>query len=236
MRCGHLPTRFLLEHILWPTESRAGAHCVMDGSQIERLLDGFCTEAASLEPTSSVERLATWPSADVFRAEYVERSRPCVIASGAASWPAVRTWSLQSLVDDLGDTPVTCTFTPDGAADAVKLGPGGTHAFVLPHTESRSLRSFADVFWRTQRDGIACVPSVQFQNSNMAEFPGLADALPLDAAWARRAFDAQAPDAHNIWIGDRRSTTSFHKVCSLCRLLHFARRASCTRTPAPEAL
>jgi peptidyl-lysine (3S)-dioxygenase / protease len=185
---------------------------MMNAQQISEMLEAFSQEVSQFEHPSQVPRLTARPTADLFRAEYVERSRPCVLAGAAATWPAVRKWSLQHLVSNMGVAEVTCTFTPDGAADAVKRLSGGGTGFVLPHTERRTLRSFADVFRQTQQSAAACVPSVQFQNGNMEEFAQLAQDVAMDMDWATRAFGTGPPDARNIWIGDSRSVTSFHKV------------------------
>eukprot|EP00955_Chlamydomonas_euryale_P004955 52853-Chlamydomonas_euryale.AAC.13 len=54
------------------------------------------------------------------------------------------------------------------------------------------------------------VPYVQHQNSSLtAEYPQLAGDCPAPE-WAARAFGAP-PEASNLWIGDERSVTSFHK-------------------------
>ena len=189
----------------------------MDASEIEQALSRLSTTISEFEPLSSVPELHATLSADAFRAAYVERNTPCVIRGAASHWRAVSDWSLRHLAESMGETPVTCTFTPDGRADAVKaVGDAGEPAFVLPHNEQRTLASFAELFWRTQREQIDCVPSVQFQNSNLAEFgASLASDTGLDMAWAAQAFGTGQPDATNIWVGDSRSVTSFHKVCAI---------------------
>lgn len=55
-----------------------------------------------------------------------------------------------------------------------------------------------------------CLSSTQHQNSSLtAEYAHLNDDCP-ELPWASRVFGGQ-PDATNLWIGDERSVTSFHK-------------------------
>lgn len=57
----------------------------------------------------------------------------------------------------------------------------------------------------------SCCSHLQQQNSNLTEefAPLLADVEP-QLGFAGEAFGA-APDAVNLWIGDARSETTFHK-------------------------
>jgi uncharacterized protein YjaZ len=51
----------------------------------------------------------------------------------------------------------------------------------------------------------------QQQNSNLTEeFPVLLQDVDAQLEFAAEAFGA-APDAVNLWIGDQRSETTFHK-------------------------
>lgn len=53
---------------------------------------------------------------------------------------------------------------------------------------------------------------MQHQNSNLTEEFSilLADLGPAPLAWAAEVFGGP-PDASNMWVGDERSVTSFHK-------------------------
>jgi jumonji domain-containing protein 7 len=54
-------------------------------------------------------------------------------------------------------------------------------------------------------------PVLQQQNSNLTqELPQLLEDVDVQLEFAAAAFGAP-PDATNIWIGDERATTSFHK-------------------------
>ena len=212
-----------------------------EASKLPDLLRLFSQEVADLSG-SRVAELGAIPEASLFRADFVARNRPCVIRGAASTWPAVTKWSLQYLADQAGSLAVTCTFSSGGRADAVKQLPAeaGTHcgerAFVLPHTEKMQLAAFIEHFVRQHHEAHAAVPSVQFQNSNLDEFAGtdVHTDLALDPCWAQEAFSGAQPDASNIWIGDRRSETTFHKVRILsCMHIGLFHRRVCTcRLPA----
>lgn len=55
------------------------------------------------------------------------------------------------------------------------------------------------------------MPYLQHQNSNLTvELPALLDDVEACFPWARAAFGG-APDAVNVWVGDARAATTFHK-------------------------
>lgn len=61
---------------------------------------------------------------------------------------------------------------------------------------------------------VSDIPYLQHQNSNLSEelpvlLPDVGGAL---LAWAERVFGAGQLDATNLWIGDERAVTSYHKV------------------------
>jgi peptidyl-lysine (3S)-dioxygenase / protease len=168
------------------------------------------------------------PDAFTFFREFATLNRPVVFRGAAAHW-AARPWSLDNIAAAIGHQKVHVTVTPDGRADSVKavrlhnegcLTSNCTAAFVLPHTERMSFTEFVQLFRKTKRIELGAVPSIQFQNSNLAEFAFAAgspmSALRLeDFAWAQEAFGTGDADAKNIWIGDARSSTTFHKVRSV---------------------
>lgn len=186
----------------------------MDKCQISDVLNELSSSISDFEGLVSVPSLQVVPDAHEFAARFAARNLPCVLRGAASHWGAVRKWSIEYITSVMGSTPVTCTFTPDGRADSVKVpcGSSSQPVFVLPHTEMWTMKQFLDVFRQTRKDSIACVPSVQFQNSNLSEFEGLKADIDFDVGWAALAFQTGAPDAVNIWIGDSRCSTSFHKV------------------------
>lgn len=77
-----------------------------------------------------------------------------------------------------------------------------------------TLPQFFDLF-RRSRDShgdTRVVPYVQHQNSSLTEeFGFLGRDIRPGLGWAGEVFGG-SPDAVNLWIGDERSVTSFHKV------------------------
>lgn len=216
----------------YPTPSGV-AEMPLERNDLLRILQTFCDEVSDLQGLSAVPELAasSTPTAEQFQADFVNRNLPCVLRGYATQWPAVSKWSLQHLASVMQDHPVTCTFTPDGKADACKIV-GKRQAFVLPHTQQLTFREFRDILLRTRVSGAACVPSVQFQNGNMSEFASaLAGDVPLDLSWAAAAFGTGDPDAVNVWVGDSRSFTSFHKVGLSGVLACSSTRVQCIAQP-----
>lgn len=111
----------------------------------------------------------------------------------------------------MGDERCTCTFSSNGRADSVQSLPHGD-VFLLPDNREMTVSEFTKFFRNSKCDGLPFVPSVQYQNDNMSQFGCLAHDFDASFPWAFQAFDSDTPDAVNLWIGDSRSSTSFHKV------------------------
>lgn len=187
-------------------------------ASIASILSQLSADISDFEVGKRVISRSGAPSSDEFYREFVSKNRPCLFKE-AVQWPALGRWSLASLCQRCGDSLVTCTSTPDGRADAVTQSAEGA-CFALPHTAGLKLRAFQDLLKqpddaRPQRS----VPSIQFQNSNLTdELPGLLGGdVEASIPWASAAFGCE-PDAVNIWIGDQRCSTSFHKVCTTTAL------------------
>ncbi|GIL73316.1 hypothetical protein Vretimale_4886 [Volvox reticuliferus] len=91
--------------------------------------------------------------------------------------------------------------------------------FVTPHERRMTLREFFSLMRKTRaadKPGSTVsttreVPYMQHQNSNLCEELGmLLDDIRPGMPWAEEVF-GDPPEAINIWIGDERSATSFHK-------------------------
>lgn len=81
--------------------------------------------------------------------------------------------------------------------------------FALPWQRKMPLR---DLFALLYFDRSYVVPYCQFQNSSLTEeLPSLLEDVESDLLWAAKAFGSGSPEAVNIWIGDQRSRTSFHR-------------------------
>ena len=156
------------------------------------------------------------PAAGLTAAQFVERyvskSQPVVVAGGAASWPALSSWSPSSLARERAR--VNVCFSPAGRGDAlvdVLCGAGGPPAPLFVQPEMREMALGDAVALLLAKDGSAGVPYVAAQNDSLRrEVPGLLAAVHGgDLPWAPwRAADA---DAVNLWVGDERSLTSCHK-------------------------
>lgn len=86
--------------------------------------------------------------------------------------------------------------------------------FATPHERRQPLRSFFELLRssREESHSPAEVPYVQHQNNNLThEFQKLLADVDADLPFARETFGTGPPDAVNLWIGDDRSVTSFHK-------------------------
>lgn len=161
---------------------------------------------------NSIAELDTIPDSATWYRDFVSRNRPCVVRGAVSHWPATQTWDLDRIQERMGHAQVTCTFTCDGKADAIQQQDDGSSRFLLPDNRKMTMEEFVTVF-RQSKANASPVPSVQYQNNNLAEFESLTKDIDTSFAWALEAFGAATPDAVNLWIGDKRSTTTFHKVC-----------------------
>jgi peptidyl-lysine (3S)-dioxygenase / protease len=169
---------------------------------------------SDFELYDAVAELDTVPDVRTFERTFVARHRPCVIRNAVSHWPAVHKWSLDYITERMGEQKCTCTFSSSGRADSVQSLPQGD-VFLLPDNREMTMREFIPLFRDSKLPGASFVPSVQYQNDNMSEFGCLADDFDVSFPWAFQGFDSETPDAVNLWIGDSRSSTTFHKVCSL---------------------
>ena len=103
---------------------------------------------------------------------------------------------------------LTVAMTPNGRADAIVQLMDGAECFALPHEEKMSF----DAFLALLADKHASkVVYAQAQNDSLRqEFASLLPDIDADLAWAAKTF-GQLPDAVNLWIGDSRSVTTFHR-------------------------
>ena len=106
---------------------------------------------------------------------------------------------------------MTVASTPDGRADAIRWQ-GSQAVFALPYEEQLSLSTVLQNFQQEQggqaKDRVFYV---QAQNNSLnTEFPALLKDVDSELPWASTAFGC-SPEAVNIWIGDHRSVTSFHR-------------------------
>lgn len=162
-----------------------------------------------------VPRLERPPSAVEFAMKFVGRNVPFVCANATREWRAHEAWrSREGVVRAFGgwDVVVDVNATPDGRGDAVVRMADGGAAFAEPTRARTSLRALFDSFDDARGDVVYYLST---QNDNLrtdAALRGLLDDCGGErgVAFADEAFGC-APDAINLWIGDDRSVTSYHR-------------------------
>ena len=81
----------------------------------------------------------------------------------------------------------------------------------LPSTPPLSRPLARSLVLCAQTGGHPVIPYMQRQNDNLnQEFAALLRDVDTEVPWAREVFGG-APEAVNLWYGDARASTSFHK-------------------------
>uniref|UniRef100_A0A1D1ZN93 JmjC domain-containing protein n=1 Tax=Auxenochlorella protothecoides TaxID=3075 RepID=A0A1D1ZN93_AUXPR len=185
--------------------------------ELVSVLRQLSLDARELDVGSSVPMLEHPPSALQFCREYVGPNRPVLVRGAVSEWPALALWNEEYLIRALGPTPLTMATTPNGRADALVPGPDGSAldpdtgnpVFALPMESKVDVATFYQCLRR--RDGASPVPYLQYQNSSLSvEAPQLLVDVAPELGWASEAFGNQ-PEAVNLWVGDERSVTSWHR-------------------------
>lgn len=158
--------------------------------------------ARSLESAPEVER-RHGVSRDEFDGEYLGR-RPVVLAGHVADWPAVRTWSFDSLAQRCGEVPVTVDSYRSQAARQVTFA-----EFVKLLRES---------------DGTGASPIYLQEWYYQTACPQLAEDMPeLDIAqydFRRKLYGDEAATNHQLWLGQRGGITRLHQDSYLVDVMH----------------
>ncbi|CAK7267112.1 hypothetical protein SEPCBS119000_002373 [Sporothrix epigloea] len=145
---------------------------------------------------------------------YVARNTPFVVRRGAASWPAVRNWSVPFLRNALAEHVVNVAVTPNGYADAPTPGPEGKIVFAKPWEENQLFTDFLDCVTqqeKNQLDATAETRYAQTQNDNLRhEYASVFSDVHKDIPFARIALQ-RSPEAINLWIGNSHSVTAMHR-------------------------
>ena len=171
-------------------------------------------ETRELYPRGSgVAVLASPPSPLAFHRDYVSPNLPVLVRGALDDWPALRRWRSNGyLRRRMGERRVSVACTPHGRADSVQGG-----VLMLPCEERWPFERVVDYIERDRLDAQQQqqpsggeVYYLQAQcGAFVSEFAPLhADVRPLQ--WASQAFDA-APDAVNLWLGNRRSLSALHQ-------------------------
>ncbi|CAK7223136.1 hypothetical protein SEUCBS140593_005135 [Sporothrix eucalyptigena] len=145
---------------------------------------------------------------------YVARNTPFVVRRGAASWPAVQTWSMSFLRKALAEHIVNVAVTPNGYADAPTIGPDGEVIFAKPWEEDQAFPEFLDYVVQQEKgqlDASAETRYAQTQNDNLRhEYASVFSHVYKDIPFARIALQRE-PEAINLWIGNSHSVTAMHR-------------------------
>jgi jumonji domain-containing protein 7 len=203
---------------------------------ILRVLRNQSHELRELDVGYTVPRVHSLSSLEFLR-EFVAANKPVIFTDVISDWPALTQWTKEYLIEKAGNAPVTVALTPDGRADCpipFSLPATATTAttattaattnileeeehlcFALPYERKTSLATFFNLLEASlsedHEDQSAPVPYLQFQNSSLtAELPQLVSDVAPDVPFATEAFGFK-PEAVNIWIGGKRTITSYHK-------------------------
>jgi hypothetical protein len=153
------------------------------------------------------------PSSLQFSREFVSTNRPTVVVRAVTHWNALRNWSDATyLAEKAGSSLVTVALS-NGRADSPTTLPNGNPCFALPYQRRMPLSRFFQILKQSAEDpDCSIVPYLQFQNSSLTkELPQLLPDVDAHLPWATEAFGGALPEAVNLWIGDGRSITSWHR-------------------------
>ncbi|WRT67922.1 uncharacterized protein IL334_004896 [Kwoniella shivajii] len=161
------------------------------------------------EPPSSLEAL-----------RMISRSHPAVIRGFSPLTPAAQChdWSRSAVYETLSENrKITVAVTDDGLADSVRELDDGTSTFVKPFGEKTTISELISRLRSRDDEGEAYY--LQSQDGNVyrstphsSGFPELEvfqKYIHRDVSWMKEATSTEA-EAVNLWIGDKKSTTSLH--------------------------
>ncbi|KAJ8774031.1 hypothetical protein K2173_009462 [Erythroxylum novogranatense] len=156
--------------------------------------------------SNAIETLPSPPSPIHFLRDFVSKNKPCLISNAVAHWPALSLWpDLSYLSTVLSNTSVSLHLTPDGRADSVV----NDSLFASAHVECVPFTRAIDLVLNTTN--AQSVAYLQQQNDCFrTEYNELAGDSDPHLPWATEAIGS-LPEAVNLWIGNHKSETCFHK-------------------------
>ncbi|XP_075641088.1 lysine-specific demethylase JMJ32 [Castanea sativa] len=175
----------------------------------------------SLGNSTEIDHLNSPPTPLQFLRDYVSQNKPCLISSATLHWPALSSWSQHTyLTQSLSASPnVSVHLTPHGNADALVPFPNTNNnnnnlCFASPHVQQLPFREALHLI-TTNSDSNSntqkFVAYLQQQNDCFrSEYSALSSDCDDHIPWATEALGS-LPEAVNLWIGNHRSVTSFHK-------------------------
>lgn len=170
--------------------------------------------------STQVDHLLSPPSPLQFFRDYVSPNKACLISNATLHWPALSLWSSNSyLLNTLSSSSVSLHLTPTGRADSLAPHPNPTSpssslCFASAHVEKVP---FSTALTRVSQSSACsdtssgCIAYLQEQNDCFRnEYSALAQDCDPHIPWASEALGC-LPEAVNLWIGNDKSVTSFHK-------------------------
>ncbi|WVF68961.1 hypothetical protein IAT40_003735 [Kwoniella sp. CBS 6097] len=183
---------------------------------LEQLLDDY----RDLQ-SHDVSTYTSPPSAlDALR--MISRSHPAVIQGFSPLKSAAETydWTQPAIHEDLGgEEKLTVAITDDGLADSVRTLPDGSTTFVkaldmkmtIPDLVSRlgpkGKGKEGEAYYLQSQDGN--IYRSEPRPSGESELRMFQKYIKRDVEWMKEATGSEA-EAVNLWIGDKKSTTSMH--------------------------
>lgn len=149
-----------------------------------------------------------------FYRDFVAPNRPCIFTSLINDWDGLSKWSNEYLSNKIGKCQVTVDVTPNGKADSIVSDGFGIKkepVFVTPIERKMEFDEFLKLLEESRANPELGVPYAQHQQSSLsAEYSLLVEDAAEHIPFATEAFGG-LPEAVNLWIGDERSETTFHK-------------------------
>ncbi|GAV68488.1 Cupin_8 domain-containing protein, partial [Cephalotus follicularis] len=176
----------------------------------------------SLGKGTTIEHLNTAPTPLQFQRDFVSQNRPCIISNATHHWPALSLWPQNNnnnsyLSQTLSTSLVSLHLTPNGHADALAPLNSSNNEEEEEEEEEKLCFASAQVTHVPFPEALDLISSprlvayLQQQNDCFrSEYSALASDCDAHIPWATEALNCY-PEAVNLWIGDDRSQTWFHK-------------------------
>lgn len=172
----------------------------------------------NLGNSGQLDRLDFPPTPLQFLRDFVSQNKPCIISNATNHWPALSRWTRDSyLTDALSSAHVSLHLTPHGRADALVPSSSSSSSSSLCFASAHVQRTPFPEALRlitTNNDESSSPNLVAYAQQQNNCFPSEYSALAADCDphidFASAALGC-LPEAVNMWIGNDRSTTSFHK-------------------------
>ncbi|KAF9624287.1 hypothetical protein IFM89_009195 [Coptis chinensis] len=163
----------------------------------------------SLGTTSQIDHLPHPPTPLQFHRNYISQNKPCIISNATNHWPALKSWTQNNyLTQTLSHSTISLHLTPNGLADSVIPYSNNTLCFASAHVEKIP---FPNAIKKIISTDLSYVAYAQEQNDCFrTEYSALSGDVESDISWASEALGC-LPEAVNLWIGNHKSQTSFHK-------------------------